>query len=717
MGSRFLALLFVPGIAAAAEAPQSHSHTRVALALSGGGARGIAHIGALRALEEAGIPIDAIAANSMGAIVGAIYATGRDAAQLEQIVGSMEWASLFSGRPDRRTLPVARRHDRYAALAGVSADWRRARLPAGVLADHRVNRFLIQHLAAASYAAAGDFDRLPIRFRAVATDLATGERVVLARGDLARAVRASVSIPLAFAPVDWQGLRLVDGLVSNNLPIDVARQFEPQVLVAVDISSPRLLPSEYESALGVATQVNDLLTRRRNSDFERAADVLVRPDLGKHAATDYSGFAELQARAYAATKAALPQILERLAGAGASCPSPRPRTLQGARLEGTRIVEVAVEGNDRVSDRLVRRTFNVPVGPGYVMERGLRAFDKIEATGLFASTWMEFEPQAEGVRLVLRVKEASPNRAELGLGYTEWERARGSIRLRNQNTFGSGEQLELLAAGSDAQTLLQASLRSARLLVAGLGFEVRGQLARDKPRFFEEDGAEINRAEFERDVVDAALRSSLERWGLVEAGLRLGRVRTRAQAGIDLPDRSDQVGALFAGVSYDTLDDLAWPEHGQRLAIRAEWSIASLDADREFRAAFAEGRLARLFGRRLTLQLDVQGGVSRDDLPVYDWYRLGGSALLPGYRHEELKGAQSLAAAFSARYEVLGQFRLLARAGAGNVFVHTREITLRDPRWGLGVGLYRPSPIGPVAVELGVRNGGATLISLSVGWN
>ena len=98
----------------------------MALALSGGGARGIAHIGALRALEEAGIPVDAIAANSMGAVVGGIYATGRTAGELEQIVRSMDWASLFSGRPDRRTLPVARRTDRYASVAGVSFDWKKA---------------------------------------------------------------------------------------------------------------------------------------------------------------------------------------------------------------------------------------------------------------------------------------------------------------------------------------------------------------------------------------------------------------------------------------------------------------------------------------------------------------------------------------------------------------------------------------------------------------
>ena len=127
--------------------PAERPRPRLVLALSGGGARGIAHIGALRALEEAGIPVDAIAANSMGAVVGGVYATGRTSAELEAIVRSLDWASLFSGRPDRRTLPVSRRQDRYGSVAGVSFDWKGLRLPGGLLAEHRINRFLIENLS------------------------------------------------------------------------------------------------------------------------------------------------------------------------------------------------------------------------------------------------------------------------------------------------------------------------------------------------------------------------------------------------------------------------------------------------------------------------------------------------------------------------------------------------------------------------------------------
>ncbi len=160
----------------------------------------------------------------------------------------------------------------------------------------------------------------------------------MGRSNLARAVRASMSIPLVFPPVDWESRRLVDGLVVDNLPIDVAKAFDAGVLVAIDIGSPPLEPSEYESALGVASRVNDLLTRRRHRDFAAEADVLVRPDLGTHSATDYSGFDELIERAYEATKAQVPAIRESLAKAGITDLSRRPQTPRGPRLEERRSV-------------------------------------------------------------------------------------------------------------------------------------------------------------------------------------------------------------------------------------------------------------------------------------------------------------------------------------------------------------------------------------------
>lgn len=714
----FLSLVLAAGLAGAQESasPTPPARPRIALALSGGGARGMAHIGVLRAFEDAGLPVDAIAANSMGAVIGGVYATGRTAAELEDVVRSMDWASLFSGRADRRTIPVVRRDDRYGDLFGVRFDGKGARLPGGLLAEHRVNRFLIEHLAPAGYAVGGDFDRLPIPFRAVATDLADGERVILSRGDLARAVRASMSIPVFFPPVTWEGRVLVDGLVVDNLPTSVARAFDAAVTVAIDVGSPELDPEDYETSLGVASQVSDLLGGRRNRDFRAEPDVYVRPDLGKHSATDYSRFARLIRAGYEAASEAVPEIRAKLAAAGVVDLSPRARPLPDRTLEGARIEEVVVRGNERVSAPLLRRTFNIPTGRAYVMQRGLRAFDKIDATGLLERTWMEFEPVPEGVRIVLRGKDAPPNRAAIGIAYTEWEKARASLRLRNQNALGFGEQVELLGAVSDAETLAQALLRGDRLLFVGLGYRATVYTFTDKPRFFDTEGNEINRARFKREGGSVLLQTALERWGIVRAGVRFGHVKTIPQAGLAQQETSDGVGQVVGGFVVDTLDDLFWPRSGGRLALDGEWNLDSMGATHPFWRVKVEGRLGRRLARRATLQLDGLLGLSGNDLPVYDQFRIG-APLVPGYRFEELKGPQTLAGALALRYRVLGTVELVTRVGAGDVFDDRDAISLGSLRWGASLGLYYPSRVGPMSLEVGVRDGGGSVLSLAVGWN
>jgi len=719
-GSLLLVAILAGAVPAAPQEPASPApaRPRLALALSGGGARGIAHIGALRALEEAGIPVDAIAGNSMGAVVGSIYASGRNAAELQAIVLSLDWASLFSGRPDRRYLPVARREDRFGSTVGIDFDWKGARLPGGLLSDHRIGVFLIEQLAPAGYAAGGDFDRLAVPFRCVATALDNGERVVLARGDLARAVRASMSIPLVFPPVDWNGRPLVDGMVVDNLPVDVAREFGAAVVVAVDIGSPDLEPAAYENALGVAAQVSSLLMNARNQAFAAKPDVYVRPDLGTHSAADYSGFETLIARGYEATKRAIPEIRRRLeAAAEAGGAASRPRPAAGPQLAGTPIAEVRIEGNQRLSESLLRRLFNIPVGPPFSLPKSLRALEKILATRLLSQAWMKFEPAPGGLRIVLQVREAPPNRAEVSVGYDEAGKARGAIRLFNRNTLGFGEQTELLLAGSDATTGGELSLQGDRLFVPGLGYKLTGYAWDDKPPYYDAAGVDVNRARFERLGFDARLQVAQHRWGLLEAGFRLGRVHTVPRSGIDLPEATDQVRTLLAGFTFDDLDDLTWPEAGFRAAADSEWNLKSLGGTWSYWRLRTELRGGWRLNRRLVLQTDALAGLSTNDLPAYDWFRIGGPTLIPGYHMWQLYGPQALAASATVRYRVAGPLRVFLRAGAGNVWAHMGDISTRDLRWGVGGGAMVPTKIGPISAELGARDGGDVVANLSIGWN
>ncbi|MFO6049469.1 patatin-like phospholipase PlpD, partial [Pseudomonas aeruginosa] len=212
-------LLLLPLSALAAEA-----RPKIGLVLSGGAARGLAHIGVLKALDEQGIQIDAIAGTSMGAVVGGLYASGYTPAELERIALEMDWQQALSDAPPRKDVPFRRKQDDRDFLVKQKISFRddgTLGLPLGVIQGQNLAMVLESLLVHTSDNR--DFDKLAIPFRAVSTDIATGEKVVFRKGHLPQAIRASMSIPAVFAPVEIDGRLLVDGGMVDNIPVDVAR--------------------------------------------------------------------------------------------------------------------------------------------------------------------------------------------------------------------------------------------------------------------------------------------------------------------------------------------------------------------------------------------------------------------------------------------------------------------------------------------------------------
>ncbi len=194
---------------------------RIGLVLSGGGARGLAHIGVLKVLEAERIPIDVIAGTSMGAIVGGLYASGMSAAELERELLKVEWSSVFNARVDRQYLSQRRKEEDFEISTLLELGLRGGELltPSGAVSTRGLETLLRRYTLPVR--AVQDFDHLPIPFRAVATDLETGAAVVLARGDLALALRSSMSVPGVFPPTELDGRMLGDGGLVNNVPLDV----------------------------------------------------------------------------------------------------------------------------------------------------------------------------------------------------------------------------------------------------------------------------------------------------------------------------------------------------------------------------------------------------------------------------------------------------------------------------------------------------------------
>jgi NTE family protein len=274
-----------PPVVAVQPAPPvftASNRPRIGLVLGGGGAKGFAHIGVIEELERRRIPIDVIAGTSMGAVVGSMYAIGNDAEEIKKITASIDWTNVFNDNLQRRDLSFRRKREVREiflnARLGVSNG--KAALPTGIFGGQKLFSTVQELLA--PWRATEDFNNLPIPFRAVATNIVTGQPVAMGSGNFSTAVFASMSIPAAFPPVEREGLLLVDGGISNNLPVDVARQMGVDVVIVVDVGEPPAAAEKITSALSVFNQMQlllgyDAIRRQRASIAGR--DVLVEPDI------------------------------------------------------------------------------------------------------------------------------------------------------------------------------------------------------------------------------------------------------------------------------------------------------------------------------------------------------------------------------------------------------------------------------------------------------
>lgn len=264
---------------------------RIVLALSGGGARGVAHIGALEELDEDGIPIDAITGTSIGAFIGGLYAAGYSGREIEDLFRTQDLSRAFLDQLRRQPgKTLAEQEDRDASLVSLEADADgHFRFAQGLQSGLPVQRVLESLFARAAYFSGGDFDRLRMPFRALSTNLQTGQGRIFSQGDLAESIRASMTVPGGFRPVTIDGQPFVDGALVENLPVDTARtQFPGDFVLAVDISAP-LSSGPTGSIFSVAARSLDLTIERRQWESRKAADFLLRPKLDEDTSfTDYN---------------------------------------------------------------------------------------------------------------------------------------------------------------------------------------------------------------------------------------------------------------------------------------------------------------------------------------------------------------------------------------------------------------------------------------------
>ncbi|MFN3615922.1 MAG: patatin-like phospholipase family protein, partial [Rubrimonas sp.] len=412
-------LAFVAATAAAGAPEPAPDEPRVGLVLAGGGAAGVAHVGVIRALEARGLRPDIVVGASMGAIVGGLYAAGYGPDDLEAVVEDVDWPSILNDLTDRSFVHPMRRDSRID-LQGVQTD-----LPLGVGAGglavaaglvDGVRLSLILRQLAAPALGIEDFDDLPIPFRAVATDLATGRPVALEGGDLALALRASMSIPALFPPVRVQDRFLVDGGVSNNLPIDVARALGADRIIAVFIPPADVDPDSLGALSSSLSQTMSIFIHARSRELIETLgpdDILIVPDVGEVGMLDFALAPQTVAEGVRAVEAEAEAIDRLMRGRTPAAPREALADRADRPIEYDGLV---VEYDGALAPEVIRRRLGLPDAGSATPQQIQDAVQRVQGLGLFQNVTYRLADGENGRDLVFRAERRQLGFAQLRFG-------------------------------------------------------------------------------------------------------------------------------------------------------------------------------------------------------------------------------------------------------------------------------------------------------------
>jgi NTE family protein len=640
------------GREAGAEEQPPPIRPRICLVLSGGGARGMAHIGVLKILEELKVPIDCIAGTSMGAVVGGLYASGMTAQQIENTIRSVDWQEAFRDAPPRRDLGFRRKQDDRNFLVRLPLGLKHGQilLPKGFIQGQKLQETLRQLTLA--FSDSTDFDTLPTPFRAVATDLENGNAVLLDKGDLAVAMRASISAPGVFAPVESRGRLLVDGGLAENLPIDVARQMHADILIVSDVSFPLQPRAALDSALSISNQMLAILVRK-DADRQRATlgaqDVLIEPILGGASSTDFTAANNTVTSGENAARLALDKLRPLGVGEVAYRDYLARRAAREPGLPEIKFVRVDPQSKryEKTIMAEMRPLIGKPLDLDAVGARvtdlyGLGNFETLDY-GLVKGQDGNGDEDT-GLELRARRKSWGPNYIRFGLnlqddfqGNSRYNAAARFI-LTELDDLGA-ELLTDVQVGSDPKVVSEfyQPLNASRTWFIAPSARIE---ARDLQIF----DRNVQVADFrDREAeVDFDIGRNLGNWGEIRAGFHRTNGATRVRFGDpSLVESAYNNGELFFKFSYDKLDNVHFPRDGQSFSFQWDANRTDLGSDFASDKIQADWLMARSSGRNTVLLWasagsTVDGNIKPTALP--DFFSLGGFFNLSGLAPSSLIG-------------------------------------------------------------------------------
>lgn len=750
------AALLAHGTGATAQAPPSAglapgpaggapdgARPRLGLVLSGGSAKGFAHIGVLRVLHDLGLHPDVIAGTSMGAIVGGLHAAGVGVDSLRQLALELPWSDLIADVRDRREAPPDERFLGGRTLVTVPLEGSRPTLPQGAVEGANVQALLAR--LTWPWAAERDFGRLPVPFVALATDLESGEPVPLTGGVLADALRASMALPGAVSPVRIDGRLLVDGGLTRNLPAADAVALGADLLVCSDVSGPLAEAGELESMNAILMQVTAFRTMEFTREQRELCDVLIRPELDDLSSLAFDEAAAWMDRGEAAARSqrrALEELVRRLdapgatsaAGAGESPPGAPParRIPPSSPLPPAVVVRrVEVVGPARPeARRLVRERVERLAGP--VGDLGLRVVDArvldqvlrdLRATRLFEDVRYRLDREGDGVVLHLSARERRTDRLGLGVRYDEHYRASLLLEARLGGVAGYGSEL-LMSARLGEELQLEGSLVTGRGITTDVSLGGRLGWIR-LPVDLYADGGVL--ARLEADVVALRALVGVTPDDATLVGLDVGGEWGRGSTAVAAQDTAaaDLTGSVALVVLRDDRDDRGVPRRGGTLRLRLEAGISTVARGGRFQHHHLEAEHFVPLHRRVVARVGgYLGYADGADLPTQRNFFVGGvntSQVLPdvhptfyGASPQERLGTAVQIVRAGVRWEVLPARWIGVGVDAGGVGAGWRDAA-QSWRVGWGLSVLAGTPVGPAHLAVHAGGGRSPAVVFSLG--
>ncbi len=728
-----ICLLFFGGfntaVMAQEAAQQTQQRPKIGIVLSGGGARGAAHVGVLKVLEQMHIPIDYIAGTSMGSIIGGLYASGMTPDEIETALKSMDWEHIFSDAPLRKDRSFRRKRDddHYLVKAkpGIS-DKGELKFPTGAIQGQKFDLALRELTLPVSMVK--DFDRLRIPFRAVASDIGNGKPVVLGSGDLATAMRASMSVPGAFAATEIDGRLMVDGGITNNMPINVVREMGADIVIAIDISTPYMPAKEVDNLFSITAQLTSIMTRS-NADRQIATltdrDILIVPDLGDISSSDFERAADAITIGYKAAEeqhaklARLALSIDAYQAYLAALPA-HPATTPP-------IVDfIRVNNDSPISDHMIRDRLQQQTGAPLDREQLEQDIGRVYGLEVFQTVQYDVieEDGQTGLLVSANARSWGPNYLQFGLEFSNDLEGDNSYNLglsylRTAINHLNGElRLALQAGGSPfiaGEWYQPLDPLSRYFVYTGIKYG-----ARSVDLYDGRSGSRLAEFRVRGGELELAVGREFSVYGEGRLGYRFNSGNVKLRTGTPgWPEFDYDTGEVYGRLSFDRLDNYNFPVDGWLASLEYDVAREDFGGDADFDQLMLRGNKFTTFGNGHVFGIGGFLSTTLDGTAaIQDRYHLGGFLTLSGYVQDSLSGQQAAVLGLMYyRYFITMPFLSWYVGGSleyGGVWEEKDEIGSDGIASG-SLFLGADTPIGPIYLGYGHAEAGHNAVFFYLG--